>query len=43
MSPLPFQDITAQQLSSASTVLEDRMARLAEVFDRGEDELRDLA
>jgi hypothetical protein len=43
MSPLPFQDITAQQPSSASTVLEDRMARLAEVFDRGEDELRDLA
>ena len=30
---MQFQDITAQQLGSASTLLEDRMIRLAEVFD----------
>ena len=38
---LQFQDITKQQLGNASTVLEERMLRLAEVFDLSDGTLVD--
>ena len=38
---LQFQDTTKQQLGNASTVLEERMLRLAEVFDLSDGTLVD--
>ena len=38
---LQFQDTTNQQLGNASTVLEERMLRLAEVFDLSDGTLVD--
>jgi len=38
---LQFQDIAKQQLGNASTVLEERMLRLAEVFDLSDGTLVD--
>ena len=38
---LQFQDITKQQFGNASTVLEERMLRLAEVFDLSDGTLVD--
>jgi hypothetical protein len=38
---LQFQDTTKQQLGNASTVLEERMLRLAEVFDLSDGTLLD--
>lgn len=38
---LQFQDVTKQQLGNASTVLEERMLRLAEVFDLSDGTLVD--
>ena len=41
VTALQFQDTTKQQLGNASTVLEERMLRLAEVFDLSDGTLVD--